>query len=64
MDRGVKLDSEEQCSHAPVKGKVLSRNDQKWESIREEIRQVYMIENNTLATTMLEIGKRNHFKAS
>jgi hypothetical protein len=48
----------------PQKGSVLSRNDQKWESLKQEIRAVYMTENNTLPQTMLRIEEAHDFKAS
>jgi hypothetical protein len=50
-------------SHAPRKVVVLSRNDQRWESLREDIRRIYMIENNTLAKTMEMIEEKYRFKA-
>jgi hypothetical protein len=48
----------------PQKGAVLSRNDQKWESLKQEIWTVYMMEKNTLPQTMLEIEQAHNFKAS
>jgi hypothetical protein len=48
----------------PRKGLVLSRNDQKWESLKDEIQRVYMKENNTLPRTMLQIEQTHGFKAS
>ncbi|KAN0108734.1 hypothetical protein V8E51_008476 [Hyaloscypha variabilis] len=48
----------------PRKGLVLSRNDQKWEYLKDEIQRVYMKENNTLPRTMLQIEQAHGFKAS
>jgi hypothetical protein len=48
----------------PRKGLVLSRNDQKWESLKDEIQRVNMNENNTLPRTMLQIEQAHGFKAS
>jgi hypothetical protein len=48
----------------PQKGAVLSRNDQKWESFKQEIWTVYMMEKNTLPQTMLKIEQAHNFKAS
>jgi hypothetical protein len=48
----------------PQKGTVLSRNDQKWESLKQEIWTVYMMEKNTLPQTMLKIEHAHNFKAS
>lgn len=48
----------------PQKGAVLLRNDQKWESLKQEIWRVYMTENNTLPQTMLKIEQAHGFKAS
>jgi hypothetical protein len=50
-------------SHAPRKRVVLSRNNQKWESLREDIRRIYMIENNTLSKAMEMIEEKYRFKA-
>jgi len=46
------------------KGPVLSRNDQKWESLKQAIQRVYMEEKNTLPQTMLKIEQAHGFKAS
>jgi hypothetical protein len=48
----------------PQKGAVLSRNDQKWESLKQEIWTVYMMKKNTLPQTMLKIERAHKFKAS
>jgi hypothetical protein len=48
----------------PQKGTVLSRNDQKWESLKQEIRKEYITENNTLTQTMLKVEQAHNFKAS
>jgi hypothetical protein len=46
------------------KGPLLSRNDQKWESLREDIRRIYKAENNTLSKTMLIVEEQHKLKAS
>jgi hypothetical protein len=51
-------------SHASHKGPRLSRNNEKWESLRHEVHELYMIENNSLPTTMLLMEKKHGFKAS
>jgi Clr5 domain len=51
-------------SQVPQKGPILSRNDQKWESLKKEIHRVYMAENMTLPHTMLRIEAAHSFKAS
>jgi hypothetical protein len=48
----------------PQKGSVLLRNDQKWESLKQEIRAVYVTKNNTLPQTMLWFEEAHDFKAS
>jgi len=48
----------------PQKGAVLSRNDQKWETLKQEIWTVYMMEKHTLPQTMLKIEQAHNFKAS
>ncbi|KAE9378380.1 hypothetical protein N431DRAFT_541859 [Stipitochalara longipes BDJ] len=48
----------------PQKGPILSRNDRKWESLKQEIQRVYMTENRTLPQTMLKIEQAHGFKAS
>jgi hypothetical protein len=48
----------------PQKGTVLSRNDQKWEALKQEIWTVYMMEKITLPQTMLKIEQAHNFKAS
>jgi Clr5 domain len=70
--RVLDLDSPEEMEHAGYgipsqsgqKGPRLSRNDEKWESLRYEVHELYMIENNSLPTTMLLIEKKHGFKAS
>ncbi len=57
----MKIDA---SSQGPQRGLLLSRNDQKWESLQEDIRRVYMTENNTLPKTMLMIEEQHDFKAS
>jgi hypothetical protein len=51
-------------SRASQKGPRLSRNDEKWESLRHEIHELYMAENNSLPKTMSLIEKKYGFKAS
>jgi len=58
------LDHDETHPQASQKGSVLSRNDQKWESLKQDIHKVYMSENNTLTQTMIRIEERFGFKAS
>jgi len=41
---------------------TLEKNNQEWESLREEIYKIYMEENNTLSATMSKIEKNFHFK--
>jgi len=48
----------------PGKGPVLSRNDERWESLKQEIQRVYLEESNTLPQTMLKIEQADDFKAS
>jgi hypothetical protein len=62
-------DGQEQVKHGnsfwvAQKGPRLSRNDQKWESLRQEIHRLYMTEKNTLPKTMLIIEEKYCFKAS
>jgi hypothetical protein len=45
------------------KGPRLSRNDAKWDSLKDAIHQIYMIENKTLPETMQLIEERHSFKA-
>jgi len=47
----------------PAKGLRLSRNDEKWDSLKGEIYRIYMVENNTLEYSIHEIEKYG-FKAS
>jgi hypothetical protein len=42
----------------------LSRNDGRWEALREEIHRVYMVEKNTLPNTILVIEEKHAFKAA
>jgi hypothetical protein len=57
-------DEGQTVSRGPGKGPRLSRNDQKWETLREDIRRIYMTANNTLPNTMLMIEETHSFKAS
>jgi len=41
---------------------TLEKNNQEWQSFREEIYQIYMNENNTLSVTMRKIEEKFHFK--
>ena len=58
------LDHDETHPQPPQKGSVLSRNDQKWESLKQDVHKVYMRENNTLSQTMIRIEEGFGFKAS
>ncbi len=58
------LDKQAKLSQAPHKGPTLLRNDQRWESMREEIHTIYMIQKIPLPKTMLLIEERHGFKAS
>jgi hypothetical protein len=58
------LDHDEPHPQPSQKGSVLSRNDQKWESLKQDIHKVYMSENNTLSQTMVRIEEGFGFKAS
>ncbi len=58
------LDHVETHPQPSLKGSVLSRNDQKWESLKQDIHKVYMSENNTLSQTMVRIEEGFGFKAS
>ncbi|KUJ16030.1 uncharacterized protein LY89DRAFT_783260 [Mollisia scopiformis] len=49
---------------ASKRGKTLVRNDALWETIRDDIFQIYMAQDNTLPLTMLLIETRYNFKRS
>jgi hypothetical protein len=49
---------------APMKLSCKERNDRKWNLYKNEIRQIYMDEDNTLRTTMRTIEHGYQFKAS
>jgi len=51
-------------SQTTQKGLLQSLSDRKWESFREDVRRMYMDENQTLPKTMIMIDERHHFKAS
>jgi Clr5 domain len=57
-------DHDETPPQRSQKGSVLSRNDQKWESLKQDIHKVYMSENTTLSQTMIRIEEGFGFKAS
>ncbi len=42
----------------------LSQNAEKWESLRDEIHYLYIVENKSLAQTMQEISKKHEFAAA
>lgn len=42
----------------------LARNSEKWETCKEEIRQTYLIEQQTLSATMMRIKETHGFTAS
>ncbi|KAF8851558.1 hypothetical protein BDZ45DRAFT_144454 [Acephala macrosclerotiorum] len=46
------------------KGKTVARNDAKWDSLKDEIKRMYMVENATLAQTMLLVHQLYGFQAS
>jgi hypothetical protein len=48
----------------PPKGSTLFRKNQKWNSRKEEIRRLYIIENKTLPEVMKTIEDIHGFKAS
>lgn len=47
----------------PSKSSRLIKSDQKWDSVKEEIRRIYMAEDNTLPVTRNVIEVRHGFKA-
>jgi hypothetical protein len=51
-------------SQGPRKLTRLFRNDQKWDALKEAIHQIYVIENNSLPSTMQQIKQKHGFKAS
>jgi hypothetical protein len=51
------------ASGRPSKSSRLARNDQKWDSLKDEIRRIYRGEGKTLATTMRTIEAKYGFKA-
>jgi hypothetical protein len=48
----------------PPKGPRLTRNDEKWDSVKADIYRLYITESKTLPTTMSEIEDLHGFKAS
>jgi len=48
---------------APGKSSRLVRNSQKWDSLKERIYGMYMVEDRTLQDTMRAITERYGFKA-
>jgi hypothetical protein len=42
----------------------LFRNDQKWDALKEAIHRIYVVENNSLPSTMQQIKQKYGFKAS
>jgi hypothetical protein len=65
MDAHVPLQTEHSIPPQDIqKGPILSRNDQKWESLRQHIYKFYITENNTLSKTMLMTEEQHDFKAS
>jgi hypothetical protein len=63
MEIGM-LKDQAKLPQEPHKGPALLRNNQKWESLREEIHMIYMIQMTPLPKTMLLIEERHGFKAS
>jgi hypothetical protein len=63
MEIGM-LNDQAKLSQEPHNGPTLLRNDQRWESLREEIYTIYMIQKTPLPKTMLLIEERHGFKAS
>ena len=47
----------------PNTGTTKARNDMKWEALRDEIRQLYMDEDQTLLATRNAIAEKHGFKA-
>jgi hypothetical protein len=47
----------------PAKSSFLIRNDQEWDYLKDEIRRLYVIEDNTLLATMRKIEEKYSFKA-
>jgi hypothetical protein len=54
----------ESSSQNPQNRVVLSRNDEKWESLRGEMYRIYMTETTTLSKTRLMIEEQHGFTAS
>jgi hypothetical protein len=52
------------ASQSVPKRPCLSRNDQKWDSHKQEIHQVYIVNNSTLQETMDFLEARHNFQAS
>jgi len=53
---------ETDSSHHSQGTLCMSRNDQNWESRKEEIQKLYMTENHTLLKTMKILEERHGFK--
>jgi hypothetical protein len=63
MDFDPEIEGQTQLDSQPQKGPRLSRNDAKWDSLKDAIHQIYMIEGKTLPETMQLIEERHSFKA-
>jgi hypothetical protein len=64
MDLGSEYEDQTNLdSEQPQKGLRLSRNDAKWDSLKDAIHQIYIIEKKTLPETMQLIEERHSFKA-
>jgi len=50
-------------SQPPSKTSRLSKNDEKWNYLKEQIRRLYVEGKNTLPATMQSIEERHGFKA-
>lgn len=46
------------------KGKTRERNDAKWETLKDEIYRIYMLEDTPLTVTMLMMEQLHQFKRS
>jgi hypothetical protein len=66
MDSQASMEQERPASvvsEQPSKSSRLTRNDQKWGSLKDEIHRIYKVEGETLATTMRMIEESYGFKA-
>jgi hypothetical protein len=57
------IGGQDQLLQQPSKTSRLDRNNLKWDSIKEDIRRLYMMEDNTLPSTMNIIEREQGFTA-